>query len=157
MVRIVPLGEHPEFIAPLARAHHAEWKHLYTVGPEVLEGLLREECAASEPFPATFVAVDDQSILYGSVSLVFQDFLQQGTPCPWLSTLVVFPEFRKQGIGRLLVGHAIRHLAALGHHELFLYTEDAAAFFARLDFTQVGETTITGTRADLMKVVCRNP
>lgn len=27
-MKIVPLADHPEFIAELAELHHAEWKHL---------------------------------------------------------------------------------------------------------------------------------
>jgi predicted N-acetyltransferase YhbS len=51
---------------------------------------------------------------------------------PWLASLIVAPEFRKQSVGRALV-HAIEaHAASVGCTELYLYTVGAEPFYARL-------------------------
>jgi GNAT superfamily N-acetyltransferase len=56
---------------------------------------------------------------------------------PWLAGLVVAPEFRGQGIGRLLVQAVEAHARTVGCERLHLYTSSAEGLYASLGWQVV--------------------
>jgi predicted N-acetyltransferase YhbS len=72
---------------------------------------------------------------------------------PWLASLYVAPEFRKQGVGAALVRAIETHARDVGCSVLHLYTVNSEPFYARLGwitqerFDWHGEPMILMTRA----------
>lgn len=71
--RIETLAAHPQHVDTLAEWHHAEWGAL--MAPWSLADALAElrSHAQSEPYPVTWVGLDEEGALAGSVSLVETD------------------------------------------------------------------------------------
>jgi GNAT superfamily N-acetyltransferase len=73
--------------------------------------------------------IGDQIV--GSVSIVDNDMpgLDLGftpgplPPGPWLSTLFVVPEFRRQGIATFLITYCKDYLSSMGYTEAYLFAE----------------------------------
>ncbi|NGN39696.1 GNAT family N-acetyltransferase [Mesorhizobium sp. CGMCC 1.15528] len=79
---------------------------------------------------------------------LFFRFTQNGTPAGFgglealgehvlFRSIVVFPQFRGQGIGHLITESLLEHAASLGAKDAYLLTTSAADFFAAIGFKQI--------------------
>jgi len=59
---------------------------------------------------------------------------------PWLSDLVVAPQYQKQGIGKMLMNTAIQKARELGFAKLYLFTFHATLtpYYQKLGWKQIG-------------------
>lgn len=65
---------------------------------------------------------------------------------PWMTALLVLPEYRRQGIGTRLI-RAGEHLAgALGHENLYVRTGTAVPLFTQLGWTAF-DTAVSGKQS----------
>lgn len=89
--------------------------------------------------------IDD---LYENGRLFFR-FTQNSTPVGFggfealeehalLRSIVVFPQFRGRGVGRLITESLLEHAAAVGAKDAYLLTTSAADFFEAIGFRQIG-------------------
>ena len=129
--RIVPLADHPEALPRLAAWHHAEWGFLHPGGTvaEVAEELRGH--LGQHPLPTTFVALVDGEVV-NPASLIEHDLPERPDLGPWLASLYVAPEHRRQGIGAALAERVVEEAAQLGVPTLYLFTFDRAGYYARL-------------------------
>jgi len=101
------LADHAAFVPTLARWHHAQWSYL-SPGDSVerrIAGLRKQ--SGRRQIPTTFVAYDTtkagDKVLIGSASLIAQDMDTRPELSPWLASVYVAAEHRRQGIGSSLV------------------------------------------------------
>ena len=145
------LSEVPALAPPLASAHAQEWAHLYADwSREVALADFQME-TESRDLPVTWVIHQQGKTLMGSISLVKDDLPNFPELNPWLASLLVFPEFQGQGLGRILVQKA---LDALRHHQYrhaFLFTEDKVPFFSKFNFSAHGLANAQGHEVTIMK------
>jgi predicted N-acetyltransferase YhbS len=145
------LADRPQYVARLAALHHAEWAW---IDPEwtlaEAHANLRLHTAGTA-IPTTRVAFVDGE-LAGSVSLLANDHARIRRWSPWLASLLVLPEFRCRGIGAALVREAVAIAARFGIERLYLYTDDAAAFYARLGWSMVERHPLDGMDVDVMAI-----
>jgi predicted N-acetyltransferase YhbS len=87
-----------------------------------------------------FVAVSRQAVL-GSASLVAYDMDTRMDLSPWLASVYVATEHRRQGIGTALVRRVVQEAEALGVQALHLYTPDKEPFYACLGWSVIERTT----------------
>ena len=147
------LADQPHFVPRLAALHHAEWAW---IDPEWTLDEARSNLeihTAGTAVPTTLVAFVDGA-LAGSVSLLANDHSRIRKWSPWLASLLVLPEFRGRGIGAALVGEAVAIATRFGIERLYLYTDDAAPFYARLGWSMVERLDIDGkgTEVDVMGI-----
>jgi predicted N-acetyltransferase YhbS len=66
-------------------------------------------------------------------------------PChpvsPWLAGLYVVPEFRRRGIGGILVRATEEQARQRGHRQIYLYSDDATSYYEGLGWQVVEQTT----------------
>jgi GNAT superfamily N-acetyltransferase len=150
-MRIEPISAHPGRVDTLAAWHHAQWGHLYSHWTyEVCRDELAGHAARADGLPTTLVALEGAELL-GSVSLVFEDAPElQEHGSPWLASLYVTPPARGRGLGTALARAAVARAAAEGIGELFLFTPEHRAFYARLGWSGIARTALKGTPVDLM-------
>src|ERR1044071_8360497 len=130
-IQFVYLQNHPEFLSIIAAWHHDEWAYIRPGDTlEARQQRLAEECGYSE-IPTTIVAtVAVQS--EGSLSVLAEDMDTHPELTPWLASLYVAPEKRRQGIGAALVKRLTEEARNLGVSRLYLYTPSEEKFYARL-------------------------
>lgn len=130
---IAYLADYPALIEPLAQWHWQQWGPLRPGdSPRAIAFLLRA-CCGRQGLPCTLIALDGGQLL-GSATVLRQDMGIRAALSPWLAGLWVRPDARRTGMGARLVHRAEAEAAALGHANLYLYmyTEDAEAFYQRL-------------------------
>ncbi|MDX1692487.1 MAG: GNAT family N-acetyltransferase [Ketobacteraceae bacterium] len=136
---IVDLRECPELTPEIARYHHDEWGELNP--GQRLEDRVRamEVYLENKLIPTMFVMLlrekgdAEQPVRFaGTAALIACDMDTHPELSPWLASVFVLPEYRRQGIGSALVEHAMAQAGAGGIGELFLFTPDQEAFYQRL-------------------------
>ena len=149
------LADAPGHVDTLAGWHHAQWGALYGDWSRDDAAAELRAHAACRTRPTTLVAFDGDALV-GSVSLVDEDapeFADRGDA--WLASLYVIPAARGRGIGAALALALVAHAAAQGVGQLWLFTPEHAAFYARLGWTHVGAAALRGTPVSLMeKKIC---
>jgi predicted N-acetyltransferase YhbS len=139
-VRIESLADHPEALPQLAAWHHAEWGFLHPGGTVAeVEAELRGHLDPGR-IPVTFVALIGDEVV-GSASLIAHDLPERPDLGPWLASLYVAPEHRRQGIGAALAARVVEEAVRLGIQMLYLFTFDQENYYARLGWQRrVSET-----------------
>lgn len=119
------LADNVQAIPALVELFKTEWEPYY--GPGGLgnaENDIRDS-ANRNRLPVALVAMNGKTIC-GTASLKKASITTYPDLSPWLSALVVFPEYRRKGIGGQLVS-AIEKLAARkGYEEIFVGVGDTS-------------------------------
>src|SRR5687767_8367779 len=114
------MSGHPEWIEASAAWWHDQWGEGmgYT-----LDGARTaiEELTVPGGGQAALVALVD-GVPAGSAFLVQKDLETHTRLSPWLAGLLVLPQFRWMGLGRLLTAAVVEEAATLGHASVYLYT-----------------------------------
>lgn len=136
-VQITSLAEHPEWIRWVAEEHFGEWGAGHP-GATLEAWVADRTNTRRDGVPLTLLALIDRQPV-GTAGLVECDMETHHELSPWLSGVYVTPRWRRHGIGTTLVHAVIRRAADLGIQRLYLYTEVADAFYARLGWRALGK------------------
>jgi GNAT superfamily N-acetyltransferase len=176
-LQLLDLHSRPQLITALAQWHYREWGQLYpdeslhafrtelARAPDA-NGLPRSWIAlhttgavpaepgapvtASAPHPDANGTAQAQPLL-GSISLVDQDLDSAADLSPWLANLWVHPAWRGRGLGSALLDHCVQQAGALRFTELYLYTTDRSAFYARRGWTLLRHDRRSGLGIDILR------
>lgn len=150
------LKEAPEYLAQLAQWHHAEWTHL-NPGLTLQERMEEmQDHLNADSVPTTFVAhkvsdaTDQSPILLGSASVIANDMDTKPELRPWLASVYVDVEQRKQGVGGALVKQVMAFAKANGVKDLYLFTPDQKHFYQNLGWQVIEETDYRGEAVTVM-------
>lgn len=149
-MQIIDLREQPGQIPLLAAWHHHQWREInpgQTLQQRIerMQAYLRDELV-----PSTYVAMEQEEVL-GSAAIVEYDMRIEGCT-PWLASVYVHPEFRRQGIGSALVNHVMEQARAAGIKHLYLFTPNRAQFYQRLGWEVMSEEPYHGQHVTIMKL-----
>jgi predicted N-acetyltransferase YhbS len=148
-MEFVYLADHPEFLPTIAAWHHQEWGYIRPDDTiEARQKRLEAECGHRE-IPTTIIAIDNRQPL-GSVSLLEEDMDTHKELTPWLASLFVAAEKRRQGIGAALVNRLMEEARHLRIRRLYLYTPDQEKFYNRLEWSVLERATYAGKPAVIM-------
>jgi GNAT superfamily N-acetyltransferase len=86
----------------------------------------------------------------GTCLLVESEIEPNHDVSPWLAGLFVVPEYRRKGAGAVLVRAIEDQARQRGFSRLYLYTSDAAGFYARLGWSILDRTDWRGLDTALM-------
>ena len=98
---------------------------------------LIEHSMEEDKLPITFVAIDND-VLVGTVSLWRGDLLSRQDLYPWLSALVVNPDYRNQKIGYRLQQFIEEYCRNKNYEEIYLYT-DLVNYYEKSGWIAVGK------------------
>jgi len=148
-LRIAYLDEHIDAIPSLARWHHAEW---FAVTPNLsvadrIAGFTARARRGS--IPTGFVGLIDNRVV-GMACLVECDIQSHCHLTPWLATVLVSPEHRRQGIGSALCVRATEEARRLGVSNLYLFTFDKQSLYRRLDWSALEDGSYAGRAGTIM-------
>jgi GNAT superfamily N-acetyltransferase len=151
MIRITYLADAPHWVPTLARWFYAQWWDLHpgSTPERYLESVGRRLNVGA--IPTAFVALAGQTLV-GSASLVSQDLETHPHLSPWLASVYVHPDYRRQGIGSMLVQRVVAEARDLRVERLYLFTPDKGAFYARLGWRLIERPELNGQPVDLMSI-----
>ncbi|WP_299755844.1 GNAT family N-acetyltransferase [uncultured Pontibacter sp.] len=140
------LHEAPHHFDIVADWIYRQWWQKPGSTAEVVKAPLREHLQA-QPLPITLIALDSEKPV-GAVLLIESDGVDALPDLkPWLAALYVLPEYRGQGVGKLLVQGLEQHAYQAGFQDLYLVATDRVSFYYELGWRVhtklVGETGIT--------------
>lgn len=148
-IRVDYLADHMAFIPTVAEWHHHEWGHL-APGSSLDQHITQvTQTCTRDAIPLTFVAVAGH-IPVGCASLIHHDLTTRMELSPWLASVYVAPEYRRQGIGSRLVRQATEKARELRVERLYLITPDQESFYRRLGWSTVGWTHYRGEDVAIM-------
>jgi predicted N-acetyltransferase YhbS len=147
--RIELLADCPQHVACVAAWQQAEFGYLApTTTLEQREARLRAALQGGG-LPLTVVAVSGAGVPVGAATLQAQTITHPHLT-PWLSTVVVPPAWRGQGIASALSLRIASEAARLGFPTIYLFTPHNASLYRRLGWQPVDVAELRGTRVTIM-------
>lgn len=145
------LAEHVELIPTIAEWLYDEWGDIRPGDSvdrriEQLEGLLNRD-----RIPTAVIGLSG-AVPVGIACLVEHDLPGREDLAPWLASVVVPPELRRQGIGKALVERVVEIAGELGHDELYLFTFDQEHFYAEMGWQTFDKAERFGQDITLMQI-----
>ena len=148
-LQVAYLADHERFIPTLAYWHYAEWSYLRPGESLEMRTTRLRSCCGHQQIPTVFVALREGDLL-GSAMLVTHDMDTMMQWTPWLAGVFVAPDYRREGIGAALVGHAVEVARSMSVRRLYLYTPSTKAFYSRLGWSPLERTSYLGVDVDVM-------
>ena len=147
------LADRPEFIEQLARVSWVEWQTVYQQREETFAKALKNyrERANIDRLPLALVALRGGELI-GMVSLKFHDMDTRPDLDPWLGGLFVVQEWRKRGVGSMLMHRAVDEGRRLKVPRLYLWTGSAEGLYRKLGWQVVERTKYCGNNAVVMQM-----
>jgi len=146
---IVALADAPHLVPVVARWHWEEWGAADPAGSLTTwtDGLRAR--SLRDRVPMSWVALV-AGVPAGSVALIECDMVTHPELTPWLSGLLVLPAYRQHGLGSALTAHCEAAAAALGVRRMYLYTDEAAGFYAKRGWSPIATEWYEGALKTLM-------
>ncbi len=148
-IRIDLLADHRDWIQRLSGWHFAAWGGFF---PQWTASWLAWELSTSarrDGRPISWVAVaGDQPI--GTVSLFDDDIPGYRDHGPWIANVYVDAPWRRHGIGRRLMDHAMAAAHAQGVERCHLFTHDQITWYEHLGWERVARPTCFGKTVQVM-------
>ena len=144
------LPNDPAIVRTLAEWHQGQWGHL--TGRDV-ETRIREfePQLGSNRIPLTVVAFAEGRPV-GTASLLAHDMDTHPELTPWLASVYVAPEQRRQGTGERLCRRIVAEARRLGVPRLYLFTPDQAPWYARMGWHERVRETYRGEVVTIMEL-----
>lgn len=146
-MRIDYLAHHTHLIAEVTELVYRQWADLFEAGGTSKDGL-REifvARAVTDRLPLTLVALDG-SRLAGTGSIKLSEPGTKPGLSPWLAGIYVRDEFRRAGVGALIVGALESKAKDLDIETLYLSVGAAPGFYERLGWTALERVTSFGVK-----------
>jgi GNAT superfamily N-acetyltransferase len=144
-VTIELLADHEELIPVIGAMRWREWGH----APEPEDPAWWVDVTAREAgrddLPVTWVAIDRDGRALGAVGLGQFDLEERRDRSPWVLGMIVQPDCRGRGIGRLLLSHLEAWAAVRGNTEVWVANEGPAVGFYRACGWELREEVETRT------------
>lgn len=124
------LADHRELIPEVGRFRWLEWGHEDPERAELswwIDVTARE--SGRDDLPVTFVAIDAGGEAFGAVGLGQFDPSERRDRSPWVLGMIVRPDLRGRGIGRLLLEVLGTWAAEHGYERMWVATGDPAVAF----------------------------
>jgi GNAT superfamily N-acetyltransferase len=150
-IQIDYLVNHQEWIEPLALVSYDLWTSVYAATGRTLDDAIQSyrDRARIGSIPLAFVALVSDHVV-GAVSLKPSDIDIRPDFSPWLGGLYVDPEYRRRGIGSLLIEKVIQEAEELGFSELYLWTPSAESLYAKHGWRPIEELEYCGLGVQIM-------
>lgn len=115
--------------------------------------LYKESVRATSGIPRVLVAMNERNAPVGTITFIADDDLPGAPePGPWLAALFVLPESRSNGVGQALVDAVIDHARLLGHHTLYLYTDEQVSWYEALGWKCVRQAALANHEVTVMSL-----
>lgn len=134
------LADNEQLIAAIGELRWCEWGH--PPEPEDREWWVEvtEREAGRDHLPITWVALDAHGDALGAVGLGAFDIEERRDRSPWVLGMIVRPDRRGRGVGRLLLAQLEAWAGSHGYQQVWVATGDPAVDFYRQCGWELRET-----------------
>jgi N-acetylglutamate synthase-like GNAT family acetyltransferase len=150
-MEITDLINEQEVIKTLAEWHHFEWSNLNPGGSVQKRIEKMQAYLLGQTIPKMFVGRDG-GILMGSAAIVSNDMDTRMDLSPWLASVYVNAENRKQGIGSDLVKHITEYARLVGSRNLYLFTPNQEKFYQNLGWFPISKEIYREQSVTVMQI-----
>ncbi len=139
-VTVELLADHEQLIPALGELCWREWGH--PPEPTDLEWWVEVTAreAGRDRLPITWVALDERGGALGRVGLGEFDLEERRDRSPWVLGMIVRPDRRGMGVGRLLLAHLEAWAGSHGYQQVWVATGGRAIDFYRQCGWELSET-----------------
>ena len=140
----------PEHIPEMAKWHYQEWGALF---PEKSEADFVSDLVTTlndAELPLSWVLLLDQQVV-GTASILLHDMQTNRELSPWLANIYLAPSVRGKGLGKWLVQQVMAEADKLAIKQLYLFTEDQAAFYQRIGWQALKQELYQGKAVTIMR------
>ena len=116
---ILDLKQHPELTRKYAQWQHEKWG----IPLEAYLDSLQEAKESSTGVPAWYCILNDAGDIIAGLGVIENDFHKRKDLAPNVCAVFTEPEYRKQGLARLLLNHVTKELAKKGIFDAYLLTD----------------------------------
>jgi predicted N-acetyltransferase YhbS len=148
-ITIEYINDHPEVITTIAKWHYERWHNIL---PNFTLETYAEYLSSHYQrggIPSLFVAVEG-GIVIGTAALENDDMDTHPALSPWLASVYVDGENRKQGVGETLVRRVIKEAGSAGVKKLYLFTPDREHYFGRFGWRTLFKELYYGDMESVM-------
>jgi len=140
-------------IEPLTRALYQEWHDFAPWSSLEKIRVYYRKCLDGDGLPLAFAAVSEDGQLLGSAALKRFDMEEFPQYEYWLGDVFVLPEARGRGVGARLIEYALQQAREMALPELYLYTPDVQAVYAKYGWREIGTYWHNGETVSVMRLV----
>lgn len=146
------LADYKHFIPIITNWFYDEWKHLNPsrTKEEVIKTIKTQ--LNKDELPTIFIGLDNFEQLIGTVSLRTVEMENFKHLSPWLSSLYVPVEKRRQGIGTLLIKKLLEKANEYKIETMYLFTEKSEDWYAQMGWETFKKVMHRGYPATIMKI-----
>ena len=148
-ISIDHLALSPQHIRTVAQWHQAQWQDISPHLTTDLRVELYSSYSGLDQVPCTLLAQLNQQAA-GSASLVLSDMETRPELSPWLASVYVHKDFRRQGIATELLRGCISIASSCHIKRLYLFTPDQRLFYEKRGWTLLESCTYHGESVDIM-------
>ena len=143
------LANYPQHVATLAQWHQQQWHDISPHLDTDKRISLLSAHHATAAVPVTLIALQLNRPI-GSASLVENDMQDRPQYSPWLASVYVAPGHRQQGVASILISDIITQARTLDLTQIYLFTPDQSAFYAKRGWQTIERRHYHGTTVDIM-------
>ena len=133
------LADLPAAVSALTELFVSEWGPWYGPNGEGNAESDLKACMNRDRLPFAFVALNDDGDVLGVAALKTDSLGNERGYSPWLSSLVVVPAYRNQGIGSALIKAIEEHSRALGFQTIYAATDKAHSILMKRRWQSLNE------------------
>ncbi len=121
-----------EQVLELANIHYNHWVK-FNPAMKLDEAKEKFLSYSTDNLPFGLVLLDKNQIV-GFCVLKKENLKKYPELSPWISNLIILPEFRGMGYGTKLMNAAFKELTKLGYKKIYLWTDQAPRFYEKLGY-----------------------
>lgn len=151
-MNILDLKHEPDKLGILAEWHQQEWSYL-NLDNNLQNRLEKMQTHLNKALvPSTFIAKENNNLL-GSAAIIEHDMDTHMDLSPWLASVFVAAEYRRNGVGSALVLHVIEQAKQEGVDILYLFTPNQESFYQRFGWLPMSCELYRGQEVTVMQII----
>jgi predicted N-acetyltransferase YhbS len=151
-MKIDYLANHTHLIPELSRVH-VDFFGQYnpTMTPDSRGEQLNKRLG-KDTIPLTIVAIEEDKPI-GSACIVEQDLKTHLELTPWVASVIVHPDYHRQGVGSMIMKRIDQEAVELGLEKLYLFTPDQEIFYSNLGWKVIMQDQFQGKPIVIMEKI----
>lgn len=136
MVRLIKFKNiNKEELDKIINKHYTHWKQFNkALDFEEIADNFKNQLTKTEGLPMGYACYNDD-ILVGFCTLKKENLKKYPEIYPWISSVMIFDEYRHQGYGTKMLEEVANKAKELGYDKVYLWTDQASDFYKKIGYS----------------------